>query len=306
MKKIIFAVFIWILIMSAGIVGYIAAEKTEMELLETLKLIGICGGVLLWALFEIMLHKKPKEIIPVNHFGVVTPTLIQYHDEQGKNEVRGQSLVKPLLTADAANRYALAAATLIQTGYGEAPGQQPRAPGIDKPLGTVVSTSKHAVITSHLDIFRNNEDGQSNSEPLKTIMTNQHFGEVRCFLTKAKCINDIHKWGKVKEFLNSYCGYSIADDEILLFEISGVYYFISDIGLRMLTPRELFNAQGFPSDYIIDIDHKGNVMSKSAQVARCGNAVPPPFAEALVRANLPELCGKKIKTMKELEEVLAV
>jgi DNA (cytosine-5)-methyltransferase 1 len=35
----------------------------------------------------------------------------------------------------------------------------------------------------------------------------------------------------------------------------------------------------------------GNKYSKEKQVARCGNAVPPPFAEALVRANLPEMCN---------------
>ena len=69
-------------------------------------------------------------------------------------------------------------------------------------------------------------------------------------------------------------------------------YQIVDIGMRMLTPRELFNAQGFPPDYIIDRDADGKSYPKSAQVARCGNAVPPPFAEELVRANLPEMCGK--------------
>jgi DNA (cytosine-5)-methyltransferase 1 len=60
--------------------------------------------------------------------------------------------------------------------------------------------------------------------------------------------------------------------------------------MRMLEPHELFAAQGFPKNYIIDKDHEGNRYSKAAQVARCGNAVPPPFAENLVRANLPEHC----------------
>jgi DNA (cytosine-5)-methyltransferase 1 len=278
-----------------------------------------------------------KTILTRPEMALVTPTLIQYHDEQGKDEVRGQSLEKPLLTADAANRYALAAATLIQTGYGEAPGQQPRAPGIDKPLGTVVSSAKHAVvqaflskqygggytgagsglkeplhtvtgidhnalITSNLMILRNNMDGQKQTEPLKTITTSHgHFWDVRAFLVKY--------YGDREEQLQS------ADvplhtittrDRFGLVTVKGEQYAIVDIGLRMLTPRELFNAQGFPTDYIIDIDHEGNTISKSAQVARCGNAVPPPFAEALVRANLPELCGKKINTMKELEEVMAV
>jgi DNA (cytosine-5)-methyltransferase 1 len=58
----------------------------------------------------------------------------------------------------------------------------------------------------------------------------------------------------------------------------------------MLTPRELFDAQGFPSDYIIDVDADGKAYPKSEQVARCGNAVCPPIPTALVRANLPELC----------------
>ena len=57
----------------------------------------------------------------------------------------------------------------------------------------------------------------------------------------------------------------------------------------MLEPRELFRAQGFPEDYIIDRDANGKPYPKKAQVARVGNSVCPPVAAALVRANLPEL-----------------
>lgn len=66
-----------------------------------------------------------------------------------------------------------------------------------------------------------------------------------------------------------------------------------DIGMRMLQPHELYRTQGFPEWYIIDQDYRGKKYAKDKQVARCGNAVPPPFAEALVRANLPELCQQK-------------
>lgn len=76
-----------------------------------------------------------------------------------------------------------------------------------------------------------------------------------------------------------------------LLELGGAWYFIADIGLRMLIPRELYRANGFPDDYIIDRDYTGRDYPKSKQIARCGNAVPPPFAEALVRANLPEWCS---------------
>ena len=68
--------------------------------------------------------------------------------------------------------------------------------------------------------------------------------------------------------------------------VHGEDYVITDIRMRMLQPRELFNAQGFPPDYIIDHDADGKPYPKSKQVARCGNAVTPPVAAALVRANL--------------------
>ena len=87
---------------------------------------------------------------------------------------------------------------------------------------------------------------------------------------------------------------------------SGVSYYISDITLRMLAPKELYRAMGFPVDYIIDEDYMGNVYPKSKQVARCGNAVCPPLAAAMVRANLPEWCTEKITTMHQLNDAVAV
>ena len=79
-------------------------------------------------------------------------------------------------------------------------------------------------------------------------------------------------------------------DRFALVTIHGEEYIITDIRMRMLQPRELFNAQGFPGDYIIETDANGNPYPKSKQVERCGNAVTPPVATALVRANLPEYC----------------
>lgn len=95
-------------------------------------------------------------------------------------------------------------------------------------------------------------------------------------------------------------------DEIIVFNIDGTEYFIYDIGMRMLQPKELYAAQGFPKDYVIEKDYLGNTYPKSKQVARCGNAVPPPFATALVRANLPEYCDTYILTMADLMERMAI
>ena len=72
--------------------------------------------------------------------------------------------------------------------------------------------------------------------------------------------------------------------------INGETYVIVDLGLRMLTPRELYKAQGFPESYIIDVGHDGRKFSKSAQVKMVGNSVCPNITRALILANLPELC----------------
>ena len=81
-----------------------------------------------------------------------------------------------------------------------------------------------------------------------------------------------------------------AKDRFAVVMIHGEEYVITDIRMRMLQPRELFNAQGFPKDYVIDTDADGKPYPKSKQVARCGNAVTPPVPAALVRSNLPEYC----------------
>ena len=92
-------------------------------------------------------------------------------------------------------------------------------------------------------------------------------------------------------------------DRFGLVTVDGIGYQIVDIGLRMLEPRELYGCQGFPDDYIIDRDDTGKSYPKSEQVRRCGNAVCPPIAAALVKANLPELCiAKRTGNMRIGEE----
>ncbi len=110
----------------------------------------------------------------------------------------------------------------------------------------------------------------------------------------------------MRKLLNDYAGYNIADDEILIIEIDGVQYFISDIGMRMLKAKELKLAQGFPEDYIIDIEpYIGKKYSEAKQIARLGNAVCSPVATALVRANCADMAYRKpLKTVRELETAM--
>lgn len=234
-------------------------------------------------------EKPISTITAVNSHYLAVPSLIQYHDEQGGN-VRGQTVDKPVMTVDSSNRYGLVEPFLIQTGYGEREGQKPRVLGMKKPLGTVVALSnKFAMAAAFMTQFNNNSIGQGMDRPLNTVTAGiGHFGEVKAFLIK------YYGNGDNAVSCDRPAPTVTAKDRMGLVTIHGEDYQIVDIGLRMLTPRELFDAQGFPHDYIIDVDADGMEYPKSEQVARCGNAVCPPIPTALVRANLPELCERKI------------
>ena len=259
-----------------------------------------------------------RTITTGGHHMLVAPNLIQYHSEQTE-DVRGQKVDQPIMTLDASNRYGLVEPFLVQSGYGEREGQKPRvldiqktlgtvvahsnkfaecsvfiskyyggdnvASGADKPLPTVTAIDHNAVCAVAVTQFNNHCDGQPVDKPLNT-MTAQtnHFGEVCAFLVK------YYGNGDNAVPCDKPAPTVTAKDRMGLVTVKGQDYQIVDIGLRMLTPRELFNAQGFPKDYIIDVDADGKPYPKSEQVARCGNAVCPPIPTALVRANLPELC----------------
>jgi len=214
---------------------------------------------------------------------------------------------------------------LVTMGYGERPGQEPRVLQLDNPLGTVTAggnkfatvsaflakhyggnysgpgvsldepahsvttVDHHAAVTSHLVMLRGTcRDGRVVDAPAPGLTAGGlHVGNVETSLATEGY--DEQRAAQALAFLREYCG----EDSDGLVTVDGIVYRIVDIGMRMLQPRELYAAQGFPKWYIIDRDYRGVKYAKDKQVARCGNAVPPPFAEALVRANLPELCAVK-------------
>lgn len=230
---------------------------------------------------------------------LVSQNLIQYHTEQTEN-VRASGMDVPINTVDASNRYGLTCANLVEY-YGNGVPLD-----LSEPMHTVTAHDREALCAAHIAEFKGQDIGQSVTSPLRTITASAgEFAECRAVLAKAVDRNLGH-WPEIRELLNRHCGYRLAEDEVILLMIRGIAYYIADITLRMLTPRELYNAMGFPPDYIIDRDYMGNAYGKTKQVARCGNAVCPPLAEAMVRANLPEWCGEKITTMERLNNAVAV
>ncbi|KVP76879.1 DNA methyltransferase [Burkholderia ubonensis] len=218
--------------------------------------------------------------------------------------------------AGAPHAMGVVAATLIQTSYGERPGQAPRVPGLDKPLGTVVAQGvKHAAVTAFLAKHYGGHEssGSSLDASIGTITTQDHHHLVTSNLVKLRgtCrdgapvdepLHTISAGGmhhaEVRAFLIKYYGnekdgvelreplHTVpTHDRFGLVTIHGEDYAIIDIGMRMLTPRELARAQGFPDSYVLDPVVNGKPLSKSAQVRMIGNSVCPDVAAALIRAN---------------------
>lgn len=224
---------------------------------------------------------------------LIAPVLIQYHDSP---EFRGQAATEPIMTVDGSNRYGLAEAHLTEY-FGNAQD----ALSLSKPLHTVTAKDREALTLAHIAEFKGQDKGQSAYVPLRTVTSSAgEFAAVYVRAARYEEGADLGYWPEIRKLLNTYCGYSIEDNEIILLNISGNWVYMRDIGLRMLTPRELYNAMGFPPDYCIDFDVDGKPYSKSEKVARCGNAVCPVMSEALVRANFPERCSVTYYTMSAL------
>lgn len=241
-----------------------------------------------------------KTITAKHTGGIVAPSLIQYHTEQTES-VRASGLGTPINTVDASNRYGLTCANLVEYYTGGRPLD------VQDPMHTVTSHDREAVVAAHVVKFKGDNLGHGADEPMQTVTTSAgEFAACEAYLAKMHGGDELGHWPLIRDLLNEFCGYTLAEDEVLLLEIGGALYYIADIGLRMLSPRELYNATGFPPDYIIDRDYLGHEYGRTKQVARCGNAVCPPVASALVRANLPEWCGVSITTMAQLMDCVAV
>lgn len=246
------------------------------------------------------LHEPAPTTVSKQEACLVASSLIQYHTEKTES-ARAAGLDKPICTVDAANRYGLTCANLVEY-YG---GGRPL--DVQSPMHTVTSHDREAVVAAHVVKYKRDEVGTRPSEPLPTQTAGGVFGCCKAVLYKISTSERLHHWPQIRDLLNLYCGYALGEDDLLLLSIGGVLYYIADIGLRMLSPRELYNAMGFPPDYIIDHDAAGKPYPKTQQVARCGNAVCPPMAAAVVAANLPEYAVPgKIETMAALADAVAM
>lgn len=214
---------------------------------------------------------------------LVAPTLINTRNgERAGQQPRVRDIEAPFPTVTAAGSQGGMVAAFLARHYGGPNGNQNAGGSIEAPLHAITTQDHHALVSSHiLKLKGTSRDGQAVDEPLHTVQASgQHYGEVRAFLTKF--------YGNEKDghSLRHPIGTVTTKDRFGLVTVHGEPYAIVDIGMRMLTPRELFRAQGFPDSYVIDPEFDGEPMTKTSQVRMAGNSVCPPVAQALVRANV--------------------
>ncbi|WP_163056948.1 DNA cytosine methyltransferase [Acidithiobacillus ferrooxidans] len=208
----------------------------------------------------------------------------------------------PLMTISAGGQHHGVVSAFLSRQFGASVGH-----GADAPLGTITAGGggKSALVSAFLATNTTGHTGVGMDEPIPTLTTGQHQAQVECTLSP----DDEAGALRVAAFLIRYYGEGgqwgdprnpmatiTTKDRLALVtvHIEGTPYVIVDIGLRMLQPRELYRAQGFPESYIIDHGHDGRKFSKSAQVRMCGNSVSPPPAAALIRANYADARGRMV------------
>ena len=256
------------------------------------------------------------------------PFFVTYGQHGGAN----RSGIDPMhtITASIKDQNAIVAPTLVQTGYGERKGQNPRVPGLHKPIGTMMAQGgKHALVSAFL-AQHNTQRGGVNpgrlaTEPLATLTTrptqinvvaahiqNMH-GTSRGMRGVTDPLQTLTAGGGhaalVAAFMTKY--YSSGDGGIdprspmhtlttkdrmnlVTCNVAGKPHFIDDIGMRMLVAREMFSAQGFPPSFKIDFGPDGRAFTKTEQTRMCGNSVPPNMAEVLAAANAGHMARERI------------
>ena len=188
-----------------------------------------------------------------NRFALVTAFLAKHY-----TGVVGSDLSEPIGTVTSIDHHSLVSANLVHLGHGEGKDGTKRFShgirSVEEPLNTITASGAAAALVHAFLVkyYGNEADGVPLIDPMHTIPTKDRLGLVTVI-------------------------------------VAGEKFVLVDIGLRMLTPAELFKAQGFPDNYIIDRGADGKPLTKTAQVRLCGNSVCPPIAAAIVAANYSEI-----------------
>ena len=245
----------------------------------------------------------PVATVTAAHRGelmLIAPTLVQmgYGERLGQSP-RSLDLKQPLGTITAGGgKFGLSAAFMVQAngGYNATPVRE-----LTQPMSTVTTSgSQQQLVAAHLTTLRQHSAGRDAREPLSTVTAG---GEHHALVHYELCQDDTEGALRCAAFLMRYHGMGgqwadlrdpattiTTRDRLALVTVwlQGEPWVVVDITLRMLVPRELYNAQDFPADYVIDRTASGKSSTKTVQIRMCGNSVSPVPMRAIVAANYVE------------------
>lgn len=234
--------------------------------------------------------EDPEPFIVPAGAGAVAPFLTEHANASTQRNFAADDPMRTQCAQVKGGHFALVAPTLIQTRNRERDGQAPRVLDVRAPMNTVTAQgSQGALVAAFLAKHYGGHEatGSRLARPIDTITAQDHHALVYAFLMKF--YSEGGQWQSPREPMHTIP----TKDRMALVTVRGQDYEIVDIGMRMLQPRELFLAQGFPADYIIDRDVDGEPLTKTAQVRMCGNSVCPPVAAAIVRANCADIAAPR-------------
>lgn len=236
-----------------------------------------------------------------NKFATASAYLVQAGHGEGKEGGKRWShgtndIAGPIGTVTASGGgQTLATAFMVQAngGFNTTPARD-----LLEPMSTVTTTgSQQQLIAAHLATLRHHSTGRDMREPLATVAAGgEHHALVQYQLSQEdevgalRCADFLmrhHAKGDQRLELRTSM---TAEERLAMVTVwlKDEPWVIVDITLRMLVPRELYNAQDFPSDYIIDRISSGKKLTKTAQVRMAGNSVSPLPMRLIVGANCHE------------------
>lgn len=212
--------------------------------------------------------------------GVVAAHMLSLH---GNDRRDGRCTDPHVAVCAGGNHSAVVQAAFIKRDFGNSIGQSTA-----RPLGAITSGGggKAELITLPLMTAYYSTGGQHArvDDPMLTVPTKARFGLTHVDAAVPPLTDA--QWARarqVAEFLRRHGCWD--GGEVVTLSIRGVWYVIVDIGMRMLTPRELARAQSFPETYILDPIYKGKPLSETEQRHKIGNSVCKEPAAAFVEAN---------------------
>jgi DNA (cytosine-5)-methyltransferase 1 len=264
--------------------------------------------------FRYVLNDPNPFIICANvkrgHFALVAPVLVGVGGRKGQSPET--PVTRPFHTITAKRDTALVAAFLAKH-HGNGTGHDATGQRLERPIDTIITRDNKSLITSHMVKLRGGLADHPNTaqdlrRPAPTATAGgTHYAEVRVTLVPRDSLDPAYAATAVKTcaFLVKYFGTGVARRldqplgtlttkdriglvEVILVRVGDTEWVLADIGMRMLTPRELFRCQGFPPDYEIEHVPVQGVglqrLTKKAQTRLVGNSVPPHVAAAIIRA----------------------